>query len=172
MRKIYSAVMIVLSCFRSFFSCNKTPDPSGKNIHFTSLPSAQTNINFNNTINENDSVNLIVNEYSYMGSGVSVGDFNNDHLPDVFFGANQASSGLYINKGNFTFDDITDKAGGKWYTVTINLGNLAKGTTKLATYGDITKLNELRLLLQNPTTADIPAKFAIDNIRIINNVRL
>lgn len=60
---------------------------------------------------------------------------------------------------------------GKWYTVTINLGNMAKGTTKLTTYSDITKTNELRLLFQNPTTADIPAKMAIDNIRIVNNVR-
>lgn len=54
-----------------------------------------------------------------MGSGVSVGDFNNDNLPDVFFGANQASSVLYINKGNFTFEDITEKAGVKtsnWVT--------------------------------------------------------
>lgn len=59
----------------------------------------------------------------------------------------------------------------KWYIVTINLGNLTKGTTKLATYGDITKLNELRILFQNPTTADIPEKLAIDNIKIINNVR-
>jgi hypothetical protein len=68
--------------------------------------------------------------------------------------------------------DFVMSADGKWYTVTINLSNLAKGTTKLATYGDITKINELRVLLQNPTTADIPAKLAIDNIRIVNNVRL
>lgn len=67
--------------------------------------------------------------------------------------------------------DFVKSAEGKWYTVTINLGNLAKGTTKLATYGDISKTSELRLLLQNATTADIPAKLAIDNIRIINNVR-
>jgi hypothetical protein len=63
-------------------------------------------------------------------------------------------------------------ADGQWYTVTINLGDLAKGTTKVATYGDLTKINELRVLLQNPTTADIPARLAIDNIRIVNNVRL
>ena len=68
--------------------------------------------------------------------------------------------------------DFVKSADGKWYTVTINLGNLAKGTTKLATYGDISKISELRLLLQNATTADIPAKLAIDNIRITNNVRL
>ena len=67
--------------------------------------------------------------------------------------------------------DFVMSADGKWYTVTINLSNLAKGTTKLATYGDLTKLNELRVLLQNPTTADIPARIAIDNIRIVNNVR-
>ena len=67
--------------------------------------------------------------------------------------------------------DFVMSADGKWYTVTINLGNMVKGSTKLATYGELSKTNELRVLFQNPTTADIPAKFAIDNIRIVNNVR-
>ncbi len=111
MRKISRSFIIVLSALASLSSCRHSQDKPKNNIHFTSLPSAQTGINFNNTINENDSVNLIENEYSYMGSGVSVGDFNNDNLPDVFFGANQASSKLYINKGTFKFEDITDKAG-------------------------------------------------------------
>src|SRR3954451_721746 len=93
-------------------SCNNpSADKPKSNIHFTSLSSGKTGITFNNTITENDSVNLIENEYTYMGGGVAIGDFNNDNLPDVFFGANQKSSKLYINKGNFTFEDITDKAG-------------------------------------------------------------
>jgi len=71
-----------------------------------------------------------------------------------------------VNLKNFVMS-----SDGKWYTVTINLGNLAKGTSKLATYGDLTKINEFRLLFQNSTAADIPAKLAVDNIRITNNVR-
>jgi len=67
--------------------------------------------------------------------------------------------------------DFVMSADGKWYTVTINLGNMAKGTSKIGTWGELSKTNELRLLFQNPTPADIPAKFAIDNIRVVNNVR-
>jgi len=50
-------------------------------------------------------------DYYYMGGGVSIGDFNNDNLPDLFFISNQESNRLYINKGNFEFEDITTKSG-------------------------------------------------------------
>ncbi|MBD0254453.1 MAG: VCBS repeat-containing protein [Cytophagales bacterium] len=88
-------------------------------IRFTALPASQTGIAFNNAIAENDSVNLIANEYTYAGSGVGVGDFNNDGRPDLFFGGNQVSSRLYLNRGKMAFEDITEKAGlrtGYWAT--------------------------------------------------------
>ncbi len=66
---------------------------------------------FNNAITENDSVNMFVNEYTYMGGGVGVADFNHDGLQDIFFAGNQVSSKLYVNKGNMQFNDVTDKAG-------------------------------------------------------------
>ena len=80
-------------------------------FHFTQLKADETNIGFNNKITENDSVNVFTNEYMYNGSGVGIGDFNNDGLPDVFFCGSMVGSKLYINKGDFKFEDITAKAG-------------------------------------------------------------
>lgn len=80
-------------------------------MHFTRLPASVTGIDFANTITENDSLNMFVNEYTYMGGGVGVGDFNRDGLPDLFFAGNQVSSRLYLNKGHMHFEDITQKAG-------------------------------------------------------------
>ena len=78
---------------------------------FSKLDAGTSGIHFNNTITENDAVNLVVDEYAYMGSGVGVGDFNNDGLPDLFFGASQGSCRLYLNLGNHHFRDITKSAG-------------------------------------------------------------
>ena len=78
---------------------------------FTRLDPEISGIHFNNTITENDSVNLIADEYAYMGSGVGVGDFNNDGLPDLFFGGSQTTCRLYLNLGNHHFRDITKTAG-------------------------------------------------------------
>ena len=89
-------------------------------FHFTQMKTSQTGVDFNNTITESDTVNVFTNEYMYNGSGVGIGDFNNDGLADVFFCGSQVSSKLYINKGGFKFEDITQKAGiaetDKWNT--------------------------------------------------------
>ncbi|HVG13669.1 MAG TPA: VCBS repeat-containing protein [Chitinophagaceae bacterium] len=78
---------------------------------FSAVSSTASGINFQNTITETPEINLLRNEYTYMGGGVGVGDFNNDGLQDLFFTANQKSSKLYINEGGFKFRDITEKAG-------------------------------------------------------------
>src|SRR4051812_20741002 len=84
-------------------SCNTSPKSAG--LHFTILPASETGVAFNNTITETDSLNMFTNEYTYMGGGIGIGDFNNDGLPDVFFAGNQVSSQLYINKGKFEFEN-------------------------------------------------------------------
>ncbi len=103
--------------FSSFFLCVlfscSSPTPK-----FITLSSEHTGIHFNNTIIESDSVNVLDFENVYNGGGVGVGDFNNDGLSDLYFTGNLVSNKLYLNKGNFKFEDITEPAGvtgnGNW----------------------------------------------------------
>ncbi len=91
-------------------ACHGEEVHSPGTTHFSLLAPTRTGIDFNNEIRENDSLNFFTNEYMYIGSGVGVGDFNNDGLPDLFFCGSQVSSKLYLNKGNFKFEDITTQA--------------------------------------------------------------
>ena len=89
-----------------FISCNKT------NTLFISLPSSQTHIDFTNVPDKRDGLGILYYIYYYNGGGVAVGDINNDGLPDIYFTANTSGHNkLYLNKGNFEFEDITEKAG-------------------------------------------------------------
>lgn len=85
---------------------------------FHLVPSDHSGIHFNNHIVENDSINPIDVTNVYNGGGVGIGDFNNDGLPDIYFTGNLVSNKLYLNKGDFKFEDITKQAGvegkGKW----------------------------------------------------------
>jgi hypothetical protein len=68
-------------------------------------------IDFSNTIQNNPGFNIFNYRNFYNGGGVAIGDINNDGLSDVFFTANMGSNKLYLNKGNWSFEDISIKAG-------------------------------------------------------------
>ena len=78
---------------------------------FTLLPSASTGITFRNDITEDASMFMYLYENLYVGGGVSIGDINNDGLPDVYFSSTRGYNKLYLNQGNFKFQDITLSAG-------------------------------------------------------------
>jgi hypothetical protein len=85
---------------------------------FEKISSSHSGITFNNLIVENDSINPLNVTNIYNGGGVGVGDFNNDGLEDIYFTGNMVPSKLYLNKGDFKFEDITSQAGvegkGRW----------------------------------------------------------
>src|SRR5580692_3005755 len=89
-----------------------------KSTLFEKISDSHSGITFNNKIIENDSINPLNVVNIYNGGGVGIGDFNNDGLPDIYFTGNMVPCRLYLNKGNFVFQDITRKAGveglGRW----------------------------------------------------------
>lgn len=78
---------------------------------FNKRTSNETGITFSNNLTESNDLNILDYLYFYNGGGVAIGDINNDSLPDLFFSANQTGNQLYLNKGNLTFENITEKAG-------------------------------------------------------------
>ncbi len=72
---------------------------------------SDTGLDFTNTLTPNRDQNILDYLYFYNGGGVSIGDINNDSLPDIYFTGNQVKNKLYLNKGNLQFEDITEKAG-------------------------------------------------------------
>jgi hypothetical protein len=96
---------------------------------FELLPASQTGIDFNNAIKESETVNHLYYNQLYSGAGLAIGDINNDGLADVFFCGNQVSDRLYLNKGNFQFEDITKtsraakNAGWSWGVTMADVNN-------------------------------------------------
>lgn len=101
------------------FSCHHKPAEKEDTL-FRLLPAAETGISFINRVTDTKEMNIFNYHNFYNGGGVAAGDINNDGKPDLFFVANQGKCRLYLNKGGWKFDDITDKAGilstHQWHT--------------------------------------------------------
>ncbi len=103
----------------TLFSCTEEPDKNSGKL-FQQIFSSHSGIDFENNLIENEQFNIIEYLYYYNGGGVAIGDINNDGLSDIYFSSNQNSNKLYLNKGGFKFEDITENAGvageGNWKT--------------------------------------------------------
>ncbi len=110
-----SAIIVTL-----VWSCNSGRRDHSEGSLFTLLDSKHTHIEFVNKVEYTEEFNTYTFRNFYNGAGVGLGDFNNDGLPDIYFCSNQAGNKLYLNKGNFEFEDITERAGvgceGAWST--------------------------------------------------------
>src|SRR5210317_1906873 len=97
--------IIVLSYL--LFSCNSDTAKQGL---FT-LKDDSCRITFQNTLKYTEALNPYTYRNFYNGGGLALGDINNDGLIDIYFSGNIVANQLYLNKGDFKFENITDKAG-------------------------------------------------------------
>ena len=96
-------LLIVLAL--CFIRCEETMK------QFTLISVEDSGMKFRNDLTETTHNNIMTYEYSYNGGGVAVGDINGDGLADVYFSGNTVPNKLFLNKGDFQFDDITEISG-------------------------------------------------------------
>jgi len=78
---------------------------------FELVPPEASGVAFVNELPEDSTFNILNYLYYYNGGGIAAGDVNNDGLPDLYFTSNLGPNRLYLNKGNYRFEDVTERAG-------------------------------------------------------------
>ncbi|EAQ99982.1 VCBS repeat-containing protein [Maribacter sp. HTCC2170] len=111
--QFFSLCILLVGCNNSNYKVLNHLDEkdSINDTQFSLIPVSQSSIDFNNKIEETEALNFLNFSNIYNGGGVATADFNNDGLVDVFFVANQLSNKLYLNKGEFKFEDVTTGSG-------------------------------------------------------------
>ncbi len=171
--KMYHLQFLIVVLWAIIFSaCKQSSYTPPENPLFVDLSVEESGIDFRNDIEDDSLFNEITYRNFYNGGGVAVGDINGDGLTDVFMGANQGKNRLFLNKGNFHFEDITDKAGiqkkHKWSTgvtmADVNADGLLDIYICAAGYiaGD-ERLNELYINQGNSTFKEEARKYNLQD---------
>ena len=109
MKNIFFILFFSLSILISSCTSKDIEDQDSTTL-FQLMDSSATGIHFVNDLNYNHDFNVYKYRNFYNGGGVALGDIDNDGLVDIYFSSNLKSNRLYLNKGEFKFEDITGKA--------------------------------------------------------------
>ena len=148
------------------FSCKQKTEPTLFELV------DNTGIHFRNDVADGKKENSFLFRNFYNGGGVAIGDINNDGLPDVFFTSNMGENKMYLNKGDFHFDDITAKAGFKqdsmWSTgvVFVDINNDGWLDIYVCNSGHMSngnRLNKLYINNHDLTFTEAASKYGLDH---------
>lgn len=160
----------IFFCFIVFI-CISSCTNNDNNL-FQELSSFQTGIDFRNDLLYDENFNIFNYRNYYNGGGVGLGDINNDGLIDIYFNSNLEENKLYLNKGNFNFEDITEIAGiagTKSWSTGVSLVDInADGFLDIyvSNSGDIkgdNKQNELFINNGNLTFTEMASEYGLDD---------
>ncbi len=174
MKRLYGiwGRIAVLPLLISMSCCTQKPKPPLVQKVFESLDSTQTGITFSNNLSYNNEFNVYKYRNYYNGGGVAIGDINNDGLPDIYFTSNLEKNRLYLNLGDFKFQDITEEAqvGGSrpWSTGVTMVDINSDGFIDIyvCNSGDLNgenKQNELFINNGNQTFKEMAADYNLDD---------
>src|SRR5580698_8878769 len=167
-KKSFASILIVFL----LASCSTKKEKQIDNPLFQLLPSSQTGIDFINKVEDTTDFNVFKYRNFYNGGGVAIGDVNNDGKPDIFFTSNQGKNKLYINKGNWQFEDVTEKAGvkgiHKWHTGVTMVDINGDGWLDIyvCNSGDINgddRANELYINQKDGTFKEMAHEYGLDD---------
>lgn len=100
---------LALLLLTAIFSC-KNQEETAPTL-FEQIAPKDSGVDFVNELSFDEKFNIFTYRNYYNGGGVALGDVNNDGLLDIYFTANLGPNKLYLNKGDFKFEDATKKSG-------------------------------------------------------------
>ncbi len=110
MQSVYNRCIRLCLAFFFLGGCSQSENDKSK-VLFELIPPEKSGVKFVNQLTFDNAFNIYTYRNYYNGGGVALGDINNDGLLDIYLTANMKSNKLFLNKGNWQFEDITDKAG-------------------------------------------------------------
>tara|TARA_B100001057_G_scaffold265184_1_gene265411 strand:+ start:1081 stop:4380 length:3300 start_codon:yes stop_codon:yes gene_type:complete len=96
----------LLLIYLAFFSCSKEK----KTTLFSIVDPSDSGVDFINKVSDGNNFNVLTYRNFYNGGGVSLGDLNNNGFIDIYFSANMGENKLYLNQGNWKFDEVSEIA--------------------------------------------------------------
>lgn len=95
------------------FKLSELDGLSSERTLFTEVAKEDSGIVFDNRFENPERWRSLWRQYfiGSIGTGVSLGDVNGDQLPDLFLVGKDVPNALYLNVGDFRFEDVTKGAG-------------------------------------------------------------